>query len=84
MVKLIVQFYHKFPILCKFDVFMLDFHISGNTGERFFCVIMLIQMNIDNCMTVRKDTAGGKVGDDRYIRACQAAWKRHSLQKADW
>ena len=50
MVKQIAQFYHKFnspvkelfeiakkysfPVLWKFDVFMPDFHISGNTGER--------------------------------------------------
>ena len=24
----------SFPVLWKFDVFMPDFHISGNTGER--------------------------------------------------
>ena len=33
--------------------------------ERDFCVIMLIQTNIENRMTVRKDTASGKVGDDQ-------------------
>lgn len=50
MVKQIFQFYHKFnsfviglfeikekrlfPVLWKSDVFMPDFHISGNTGGR--------------------------------------------------
>ncbi len=35
-------------------------------------------------MNVRKDTAGGKAGDDQLMRACQAAWKRHTPQKAFW
>ena len=34
MAKPILRFYHKFPVLWKFDVLMPDFHISGNTGER--------------------------------------------------
>ena len=64
-VKQIFQFYHKFngavkelfeitekqsfPVLWKFDVFMPDFHISGNTeGKDFMCNNGFTKMNIDN------------------------------------
>ena len=64
MTNLII-FQCKIPLLWKIKIFKPNIHNSGNTGVRdFMCNNGFMQRNIDNYMTVRKDTASGKVGDD--------------------
>ena len=63
----LTTFQSKIPLLWKIKIFKPNFHNSGNTGERdFICDNGFIQRNIDNYMTVRKDTASGETGDDNF------------------